>query len=158
MNEDLLRVLLEFVRSKELTRDDVKKITDNASEVLKYLNNLKWIKKTDSGYRLAVDVRTLARELSSRIERQKLDVPFVCRIYSSKDAYMFAIPGYLVRSLGINPGDLLVVSIDGVRLSGTVVGKKRLFYIQKKYWDRLNIRDKKEVNVVLEAIYRSSAE
>ena len=156
MNEELLRVILEFVKREELTRGQVKKITKNASEIIKYLRNLGWIRKKRNmdAYKLSVDLETIAKELSSMVEKQKVEVPFVCSVYSSKNAYMFSIPGYVARSLGIKPGDLVVVNIDGMRISGTVVGKKKLFYIQKKYWDRLNIRDKREINVVLEAVYR----
>ena len=156
MNEELLRVILEFVKRGELSRGQIRRITKNASKVIKYLRNLGWIRKKRNmdAYKLSVDLDTITKELMSMIEEKKINVPFVCSVYSSKNAYMFSIPGYVVRSLSIKPGDLVVVNIDGMRISGTVVGKKRLFYIQKKYWDRLNIRDKKEINVVLEAVYR----
>jgi len=154
MNESLIRVLLEFVRAGELSRSQVKKITDEANEVLKFLENLGWIGRTNGKFKLRADLETIAKELSRRIEGNKMNIPFSCTVYSSKNAYLIAIPGYVVRSLGIEPGDLVVVSIDGVRLSGSVVGKKRLLYIQKRYWDRIGIQNKKEVDVVLEALYK----
>lgn len=100
---------------------------------------------------MAEDVLLEKVEVESR---QAMEVPFMSKVYKATNSYLIRIPMYVVRTFGIEKGDLLVLRIDGKRISGTVTTNKNLFYINKKYWEELDIRPGDKIEAVLEAIYK----
>ncbi|MHC1625413.1 MAG: hypothetical protein ACXQS2_05375 [Methermicoccaceae archaeon] len=86
--------------------------------------------------------------------KRDMEVPFMSRVHKATNSHLIHIPMYVVRTFGIEKGDLLVLRIDGKRISGTVTTNKNLFYINKKYWEELDIKPGDKIEIVLEAIYK----
>jgi len=160
--KDFWRLVLELVRrsgrNTGLTHKDVKLIVGEDKKryrhYLKLLERAGWIRWYMQRWRLVADLDEIAEEIAKQIKKKRIDIPFVCKVHSTKNAYMLAIPMYVVNAVGIEPGDLVVLRLDGVRISGKVSGKKRLVYISKRFWEKLNIGDKEEFEVVLEEVYK----
>lgn len=96
----------------------------------------------------------MAEEVLEVESKRAMDVPFISKVYKASNSHLILIPKYIVRTFGIAPGDLLVLSINGKRISGTITTEKNLFYINKKYWEELNINPGDKIEVVLESVYK----
>ena len=151
-------MVLHFVKEEKIEASKALSLVDNAEDIIETLMHMGWITHEDGHYKLVANMDIISYYLANMGEG-KLDIPFIGKIYEAKNAYMLVIPMYLVRTFNIKHGDLLVINIDGVRVSGTVSGRKKLaFYIRKKYWAFLEdvLRQPKEyISCVLERVYHA---
>jgi len=153
MNEDILKVALYLFKKEKAELNELEKLTEDVKSVLKYLESIGWVKKKNNTYKFTAEIDTIVRSLLS--DKSKMDIPFIGKIYSATNAYFITIPAYIVRALGLQKGDLLVIRKGDVRISGTLSGSKNLFYIHKKFWDKLNLQKGAEEEFIIEAIYKS---
>jgi len=153
MNKDMVKMVLHFVKEGEIEVNKAQSLMPNAEDIIETLIHMGWIVHEDGYYKLVANIDIIAYHLAA--EGKRMEIPFISKIFEARESYMLRIPEYIARTFNIKHGDLLIININNVRVSGTVSGRKKYFYIRKKYWEALEgiLKDKEVISCVLEGVY-----
>jgi len=153
MNKDMVKMVLYFVKEGKIEVSKALSLMSNAEDVIETLMHMGWIVHEDGYYKLVANIDIIAYHLAEG--KRTLEIPFISKIFEARESYMLKIPEYIARTFNIKHGDLLVISINNVDVSGTVSGRKKYFYIRRKYWEALEgiLKDKEVISCVLKGVY-----
>jgi len=153
---DLLKTALEIFKAGEIP----KKEASGLKRQINLLVEMGWVVETKESYKFALDAEKFAKILSGCVSGASMNIPFRSKIYGKKSFAYIRIPAYITRTFNIGKGDLLIIRFGNVRLSGTISSPKHLFYIHKKYWKDLGLKEgevkttEEDYEFVLEGLYR----
>jgi len=159
MDEVALKVILHLVSGVKSKQKLAYLIGIDAKElnsILELLQNLRLVQLKQNSVQLTANIDEIVRLIVSNMQSKSLDVPFTTKIVSKGNYKYMVIPAYVVRTFDIRPGDLIVVRMGDLSFSGTLSTKKSIFYIHKRYWGMLGLKDDevREVNLILDKVYR----